>query len=91
MAIVSLVLGIVGIALPAALASKSVIWAVLGLVLCIVGIVLGAKARKDPSQNKGVATAGMIVSIVGTVYCAYMVIWVIACYAAAQSIISQLQ
>ena len=91
MAIVSLVLGIVGIVLPAFLASKSVIWAILGLVLCIVGIVLGAKARKDPSQNKGVATAGMIVSIVGTVYCAYMVIWVIACYAAAQSIISQLQ
>ena len=91
MAIVSLVLGIVGSVLAGVLASKSIIWPFIGLAMCIVGIVLGAKARKDPSQNKGLATAGMIVSIVGTVYCAYMVIWVIACYAAAQSIISQLQ
>ena len=90
MAIVSLVLGIVGIALPAALASKSVIWAVLGLVLCIVGIVLGAKAKKDPAQ-KGIATAGMIVSIIGAASCFFTVIYVVACYAAAQSIINQLQ
>lgn len=102
MAIVSLVLGIVGIVLTAltgtffgenyeALLSSGWIIPLIGLIFCIVGIVLGAKARKNPSQKKGLATAGMVVSIVGTVYCAYQVIAFIACSAAISSIASQLQ
>ncbi|MBQ7460060.1 MAG: hypothetical protein IJS72_01690 [Oscillospiraceae bacterium] len=90
MGIVSLVLGIVGIAVSSFLASKSIAFPIIGLVLCIVGIVLGAKAKKDPAQ-KGIATAGMIVSIIGAASCFFTVIYVVACYAAAQSIINQLQ
>ena len=75
MAIVSLVLGIVGIALPAFLASKSVIWAILGLVLCIVGIVLGIVGvilaaigrKKSPQGHQGMATAGVVCSILAIV------------------------
>ena len=85
MAIASLVLGIVGSVLAGVLASKSIIWPFIGLAMCIVGIVLGAKARKDPSQNRGLATAGMIVSIVGTVYCGFLVLYVIACAATLAS------
>ena len=71
LAIASLVLGIVsilfcfmGLAVP------------FGLIIGIVGIVLGVKSKK--AAPSGMATAGFVLSIIGTVICAlFLFIFVI--------------
>lgn len=60
MAVASLVLGII-----------SLVFAFIGLgwlggIIGIVGIILGALGRKDPAK-KGMATAGLVCSIIGTI------------------------
>ena len=71
--IASLVLGIL---------SLVVVWfgygTLIALVLSIIGIVLGVGARKElaPDQGRGLATAGMICSIIGLVL---STLWLIAC------------
>ena len=69
-AIASLVLGIVSIVFT----FIGLSW--LGLILGIVGIILAVNAKKkNPS---GMATAGLVLSIIGTVLCALMFIACIA-------------
>lgn len=80
MGIASLILGIAGVLVATfggaifgtaeSLVYHGWITAAIGLAMCIVGIVLGAKGKKIPEQ-KGISLAGMIVSIVATVYCAF--------------------
>jgi lysylphosphatidylglycerol synthetase-like protein (DUF2156 family) len=60
MAIASLVLGIVSIV--CAFFTK---WAWIGIIVGVVGIVLAAMARKKEGEPKGVATGGLVTSIVG--------------------------
>lgn len=60
MAVASLVLGIVSV-----VGSFFGAWALLGLIAGIVGIVLAVKGKKIPAK-KGMATAGLVLSIVGT-------------------------
>lgn len=67
MAVASLVLGICSLIIPG-----------IGPILGIVGIVLGAMAKKDPNQNQGMATAGLVCSII---CCAISSISLIACIA----------
>lgn len=60
-AVASMVLGILGIVIP-----------YVGWILAIIAWVLGAKARnrirEDPSlQGKGMATAGFVLGIIGTI------------------------
>ena len=59
MAIASLVCGLVSIPLY-------FIWGYLGLAAAVVGLVFGVIARKKltPETGKGMATAGMVISIV---------------------------
>lgn len=69
-AIAALVLGIVSIVF-----SFFLQW--LGLIIGIVGIVLAVVAKKkNPS---GMATAGLVLSIIGTVFCALFFIACVAC------------
>lgn len=73
LAVASLVLGIVSIVF-----SFFLQW--LGLIIGIVGIVLGVMAKKkNPS---GMATAGLVLSIIGTVLCALIFIACAACLSA---------
>ena len=51
--------------------------AILGLVFGIVGVVLGAKARKE--SQTGTATAGFVCSLIGLIICAIGLVCVIAC------------
>lgn len=51
-------------------------WGWLGAILGIVGIILGAQGRKTNPAKAGIATAGMVCSIIGTVLC---VIFWLAC------------
>ena len=79
MAVASLVLGIVSIVF-------SFIPAVdlFGGILGIVGIVLGALGRKSPDK-KGMATAGLVCSIIGTVLCLIFYIACVGCAAGTAS------
>ena len=78
LAVASLVLGIVaivfsfiGLSIP------------FGLIIGIVGIVLGVMAKKkNPS---GMATAGLVLSIIGTILCAIIFIACAACIGAIGS------
>ena len=74
LAVVSLVLGIVAIVFS----FIGLGW--LGLIIGIVGIVLGVMAKKK--NPTGMAKAGLICSIIGTVLCALIFIACIACVGA---------
>ena len=63
MAVAGLVLGIIACAsffIP--------VWDAFAGVIGIVGIILSALGRKDPAK-KGMATAGLVLSIIGTALC----------------------
>ena len=49
-----------------------------GGVIGIVGIILGVQGKKDPAK-KGMATAGFVCSIIGTILCLLMYIACAAC------------
>lgn len=70
MAVASLVLGIVSLVFLLLVPFVSVITG-------LVGIILGAQARKNPEQH-GMATAGLVCSIIGLVI---SLVTVIACVA----------
>lgn len=75
-ALVCGILGIVGSFIP--------IVCYFTLVLAILGIVFGVKARKScASEKKGLATAGLVLGIIGTAFSALGVICVLACATAA--------
>lgn len=82
MAVGSLVLGIVSLLMAFIIPGTKTIGAIVGLV----GIVLGVSGRKDPEKH-GLATAGMVCSIVGFIVC---IISVIACAGVAGGIASML-
>ena len=72
-AIAALVLGIVSIVF-----SFFLQW--LGLILGIVGIILAVIAKKK--NPTGMAKAGLVLSIIGTVFCALLFIACVACIGA---------
>lgn len=75
MGIASLVLGIISLVLG--IFSGGLLgW--LGAILAVIGIILGALGRKDP-EKKGVATAGMVCSIIGLVFGLILYIACAAC------------
>ncbi len=75
MGVASLVLGIIAIVIGV-FSSGLLGW--LGAILAIVGIILGALGRKDPAKA-GMATAGMVCSIIGLVLCLLLYLACAAC------------
>lgn len=76
MGVASLVLGIVAIVIG--LCSAGALgW--IGAILAIIGIVSGALGRKE-AENSGMATAGLVLSIIGLVLCLLLYIACIACF-----------
>ena len=75
MGIASLVLGIISLVIGV-FSSGLLGW--LGAILAIVGIILGTLGRKNP-EKKGIATAGMVCSIIGLVLCLILYIACAAC------------
>ena len=74
MGIASLVLGIISLVIGVfSSAVNPEVW-----VAEIVGIILGALGRKNP-EKKGIATAGMVCSIIGLVLCLILYIACAAC------------
>lgn len=78
MAVASLVLGILSIVLS----FFGPFVQIFGGILGIVGIVLGSLAKKN-IEKKGMATAGVVCSIIGTILC--FLFW-IACAACVGSL-----
>lgn len=77
MGVASLVLGIIALVccfIPGA--------GLVGVIVGILGIILGAMGRKNP-ESKGIATGGMVCSIVATAICGITYIACIACAGAA--------
>ena len=73
MGVASLVLGIISLVMAFIIPGSAVKW--IGAVLALIGIVLGVQGRKDPEKH-GIATGGMVCSIIGFIAC---IIVVIAC------------
>lgn len=80
MGVASLVLGILSIIIG----FFTGIWGAggWGAILGIIGIILGAVARRNPEQN-GIGTAGLICSIIGLIFS--LLFW-IACAACVGSL-----
>jgi uncharacterized membrane protein HdeD (DUF308 family) len=81
MGVASLVLGILS-TLMGLFSAGALGW--LGIILGIIGIVLGALGRKNP-DSKGIATAGLVLSIVGLILSAVLYIACAACIAGLSS------
>ncbi|GFI26188.1 hypothetical protein IMSAGC012_01308 [Lachnospiraceae bacterium] len=75
MGIASLVLGIIAVIIGL-FSAGSLGWA--GAIMAIIGIILGALGRKEPEKS-GIATAGMVLSIIGLVLCLILYIACVAC------------
>ena len=75
MGIASLVLGIIAVIIGL-FSAGSLGWA--GAIMAIIGIILGVLGRKEPEKS-GIATAGMVLSIIGLVLCLILYIACVAC------------
>lgn len=84
MAICGLVLGIVSVVF-----SFLGIWAWIGLVTGIVGIITSVKGRKIENK-KGLATAGMVLSIIGTSLSGILFLCALCVVGTASSVINEL-
>lgn len=90
MGVASLVLGIISIVMGV-FAAALLGW--LGAILGVIGIVLGALGRKQLTQQgtpNGIATAGMVCSIIGTVLSVLFYIACVACASGAGSAVKSL-
>lgn len=77
MGVASLVLGIIAIIIGV-FSAGALGWA--GAIMGIIGIVLGALGKKNaPDEKKGIATAGLVCSIIGTILCLIFYIACVAC------------
>jgi vacuolar-type H+-ATPase subunit I/STV1 len=74
MGVASLVLGIISIV--CGIFTSNFKW--IGALLGLIGIILGAQDRKNV-EKRGIATAGMVCSIIGFVLCIIGFIACIAC------------
>lgn len=75
MGVASLVLGIISIVIGL-FSGGGLGW--LGAIAGIIGIILGVQGKKVPEQ-KGIASAGMVCSIIGTILCLLTYIACMAC------------
>lgn len=75
MGVASLVLGIISLVIG--VFSAGVFgWA--GAIMAVVGVILGALGRRNPEKS-GVATAGLVCSIIGLVLCLILYVACAAC------------
>ncbi|MBQ6412304.1 MAG: DUF4190 domain-containing protein [Ruminococcus sp.] len=87
-AIASLVLGIVGCVIP----WYGVVYGIIGIVCAVVGLVFAIMAKKSYNaigQKNGMATAGMILSIVGIVLSVIGLIVCGVCVCVAQQALAE--
>ena len=84
MGVAALVLGIIALVIGI-FSAGSLGW--LGAIVAILGIIFGALGRKNV-EKKGVATAGLVCSIIGVVFCLITYVACVACIGGAASLLS---
>lgn len=84
MATASLVLGIISLLISLGFGAAGMGW--IGSICGIVGIVLGALGRKDP-EKRGMATAGLVMSIIALSWGVIATIACVACFAGLASVV----
>lgn len=82
MGVASLVLGIIAVLI--ALFAQSVGY--IGIILGVIGIILAALGMKKNPEKKGIAVAGLVLSIIATAICAIVWISCVICAAAITSL-----
>ena len=82
MGVGSLVLGILSL-ICSCIPLSVVKW--IGAFLALIGIILGVMGRKDP-EKKGLATGGMVCSIIGFILCIIVVLACSACVGGLSSL-----
>ncbi|HIZ56044.1 MAG TPA: hypothetical protein H9671_07560 [Firmicutes bacterium] len=87
MAVGSLVLGILGI-LCSFFSFLGAVAYLVGIILGIIGLILGISAKKQ--QPCGMATAGIVLSIIAIVLCAISLVACVACVACVGGIASEM-
>ena len=75
MGVASLVLGIISMIIGL-FSGGGLGW--LGAIAGIIGIILGVQGKKVPEQ-RGMASAGFVCSIIGTILCLLMYVACVAC------------
>lgn len=83
MAAASLVLGIISLIMAFVAPGAAVKW--IGAILALVGIILGVQGRKNPEKH-GLATGGMVCSIIGFIACIIVVIACAGCVGVVSSL-----
>lgn len=81
MGVASLVLGIISIVIS--FGGVGLQW--VGILPGLIGVILGVQGRKDP-DNRGLATGGLVCSIVGLVLCLIFYVGCAACLGAIGSL-----
>lgn len=84
--IVAIACGIVGLVLSLILPGWTCLIALAVSVIGIVFAAMGMKEAKTTNSGKGLAVAGLVCGIIGTVFSFAMLICAIACSAAAREI-----
>ena len=79
MGVASLVLGIISLVIDV-FTGGAAGW--IGAIFALIGTILGAVGRKNP-EKKGIATAGMVCSIIGLVLGIIMYVACVGCLAGA--------
>lgn len=82
MGVASLILGIISLVIAVFFSSLGWLGALLGLLGIILGAV-GRKKAKEAGSSSGVATGGLVCSIIGLVLCSIFYLACVACVAAA--------
>lgn len=84
MGVAALVIGIISLVIGV-FSAGSLGW--LGAILAILGIIFGALGKKNV-EKKGIATAGLVCSIIGLVFCLLTYIACVACIGGAASLLA---
>lgn len=82
MGVAALVLGILSLIIGL-FSAGALGWA--GAIMAILGIIFGALGRKNPEKN-GLATGGLVCSIIGLVLCLALYIACVACIGGAATL-----
>ncbi len=80
----SLALGIISLVMAFLIPGSIVKW--IGAFLSLIGIILGANGRKNKEKH-GLATGGMVCSIIAFIACIIVVIACVGCAAGAASLL----
>ena len=83
MGIVSLILGIIAIIIDIATLGTG---GIVSVILGVIGIIFGALGRKK-AEGQGIATAGLVLSILGVNFGLIVYIACVACVAGAASLV----